>query len=517
MSVSENNRRIAKNTLLLYVKMAFNMCVGIFTTRVLLESLGVQDYGLATVIGGVVTMFAFLSQTMSSSCSRFFNFELGRKDFAQLKQTVNLTQLIYAALVLILLLLSETVGLWFLESKVVIPPERTAAAFWFFQFSVGTFLLSTLSIPYSALIISHENIQTFAWITIFEATARLGIVYLLSLLNFDRLAFYGALLMLVGVIHFSLNYFVCRLRYPESRMVFFWDRRRFVELVAFGGWSLWGALSGLFTNVFVNVLLNNYFGAAINAARGVAQQISAAITSFTTNFLTAANPQIIKYYAAGDLEQSHLLTMRASRLGFFLLFFFALPAWLLMPFVLELWLKSVPPHALLFSRLILIQAVIDAFSFPLMTQAQASGKIALYQSIVGGTLWMTLPLAWISLEFFAAPPESVAVVAIGISCICLGLRLILLRRCARLSIRAFIKNTFLPACLAASAASTIPAWIAFRVIPESSWSQFLIVGSASVLCTVPSIALLGLTPIERSAVVRMIRTRIFRKTKSSHG
>lgn len=513
MSVSENNKRIAKNTLMLYVRMAFTMGLGIFTTRVLLGALGVEDYGLVNVIGGIVTMFSFLAGTMSTSCSRFFNFELGRKNFVRLKQTFNLIQLIYLALLVILFVLAETVGLWFLEHRLVIPPERADAAFWFFQFSVVTFLLNTQTIPYSALIISHENMKAYAWITIFEASARLAIVYLLSLSDFDRLAFYGAMLMSVGLIHFSLNFLVCRLRYPESRTGFFWEKSRFVELVSFGGWNLWGAMSGLFTNIFVNVLLNNYFGSAVNAARAVAQQISAAITGFTQNFMTAANPQIIKYYAAGTLSQSHLLTMRASRMGFFLLFFFALPAWLLMPFVLGIWLEAVPAHAVWFTRLILVQVLIDAFSYPLMTQAQASGKIALYQSVVGGTLWLNLPVSWIALKFFGAPPESVVCIAIGISSICLVLRLILVRRCAKLPIRAFVKNTFVPAVSAALAAAVVPAWIAYFGVPAPGWTQFFAVGFASVFCCVPAIALLGFTRDERSRLFQALRSRLSRKRK----
>lgn len=509
-SVSENNRRIAKNTLMLYARMAVTMGIGIFTTRVLLGALGVADYGLVNVIGGIVTMFAFLSGTMSTSCSRFFNFELGQKNLVRLKQTFNLFQLIYFALAIILLILAETVGLRFLEHRLVIPPERLSAAFWFFQFSVATFLLNTLTIPYSALIISHENMKAYAWITIFESSARLGIVYLLSLSALDRLAFYGALLTVVGVIHFSLNFTVCRLRYPESRTGFFWERKRFAELVAFGGWNLWGAMSGLFTNIFVNVLLNNYFGSAVNAARSVAQQVSSAITAFTQNFLTATRPQIVKYYAAGDVEQSHLLTMRASRLGFFLLFFFALPAWLLMPFVLGVWLESVPAHALWFTRLILIQTLIDAFSYPLMTQAQASGKIALYQSVVGGALWMNLPISWVGLKFFGMPPESVVLVAIGISCVCLVLRLFLVRRCAKLPIRAFVGSALVPAATAACVSAVVPACLVLFVVPAPGMEQFLVVGFACAFCSVPAIVLLGFTRAERSTLSGFVRRKFFR-------
>ena len=493
---------------MLYARMAFTMCLGIFTTRVLLGALGVTDYGLVNVIGGIVTMFAFLSATMSTSCSRFFNFEIGRGDALRLRQTFNLTQLIYAGLVVILLVLSETVGLWFFQNKIVLPPERANAAFWFYQFSVFTFLLSTLAIPYSSLIISRENMKAFAWISIFESAARLGIVYLLSFSSFDKLAFYGALLTGVGAIHLALNYAVCRKNYAESRTGFYWEKSRFVELVAFGGWNLWGAMSGLFTNVFVNVLLNNYFGPAVNAARAVAQQVSGAITAFTSNFLTATRPQIVKYYASGELSQSHLLTMRASRMGFFLLFFIALPAWLLMPFVLGLWLGDVPEHAVWFTRLILLQTLIDTFSYPLMTLSQASGKVALYQSVVGGVLWLTLPGAWIALRFFSAPPESVIWVGIGISCICLWLRLVLVRRCAQLSVREFLQKTLFPASVAACVAAVFPALLARFTVPEPGWTQFFVIGFASVFCTVPAIAFFGFTREERSVLFKIVRARL---------
>lgn len=507
-TISANDRRIAKNTLMLYVRMAFTMGLGIFTTRALLGALGVTDYGLVNVIGGIVTMFSFLSGMMSSSCSRFFNFELGRRDFVRLKQTFNLMQLIYVGLVVVLFLLSETVGVWFLEHRLTIPSERVNAAFWFFQFSVATFLLGTFAIPYSALIVSHENMKAFAWISVFEASARLGIVYLLSLSTFDRLAFYGALLMLVGAVHFSLNYWVCRRNYPESRTGFFWEKKRFCELVAFGGWNLWGACAGLFCGVFVNVLLNNYFDAAVNAARAVATQVSGAITGFMQNFLTATNPQIVKYFAAGEISQSHLLTMRAARMGFFLLFFVALPAWLLMPFVLDLWLEIVPAHTLAFVRLILVQILIDAFSYPLMTLAQASGRVALYQAVVGGTLWLTLPCAWGALKFFAAPPESVAVVSIGISLVCLALRLILVRRCAGLSIRAFAKNTVAPAVLAASVAAVVPAITALKLIPSVGWAQFFVVGIVAVFCTTLAVGFIGFKRDERVAVGKFLQSKI---------
>lgn len=507
-AISANNRRIAKNTLMLYVRMAFTMALSIFTTRILLSALGVNDFGLVGVIGGIVTMFAFLSGMMSTSCSRYLNFELGRKDFVRLKQTFNLFQLIFAVLIVILLVLSETVGLWFFETKLTVAPDRVSAAFWFYQFSVATFLLGIMTVPYMSLVISHENMKAYSVITVFEAAARLGIVYLLSVSSFDKLAFYGALLMIVGIIHLSLYVIVCRHNYAESRLSFYWEKRYFLELVAFGGWNLFGAAANLFTNVFVNVLLNNYFGPAISAARSVGQQISGAVTSFTSNFLTATRPQVIKYYAAGDLTQSHLLTMRASRISFFLLFFIALPAFLLMPFVLELWLREIPPHTLWFARLMLIKMLIDSFSFPLMTQAQASGKVALYQSVVGMTLWLTLPAAWLVMHFTDFPPESIIGVMIAISLVCMVLRLVLVRRCAKLSVRAFVKNVFVPALTAGAVACIAPVCVAQFCVPAPGWTQFFIVGFTSVFCCVPAFAFLGFTRPERTAIFALARSKI---------
>ncbi len=513
--ISADNKRIAKNTLMLYCRMAVTMSLGIFTTRVLLEALGVVDYGLVNVIGGIVAMFSFLSGMMSSACSRFYNFEIGRKDFVRLRQTFNLVQLFYVFLVLLLFVLAVTVGVWFLVNRIVVPPDRVEASFWFFQFSTASFLIDIFSIPYSALIISHENMKAFSWISIFESVSRLGIVYLIYISNSDHLVFYGAMLLGISIAHFSLNFLVCQIRYKESRPGFYWEKEHAKELIFFGGWNFFGSIAGLFSNVLVNVLLNNYFGPAVNAARAVASQLSGAISAFTGNFLRATNPQIVQHFASGEIEKSHLLTIRASRVGFLLIFFFTCPAWLLAPFALEIWLHDVPEHAIWFTRLILIQSLIDSFSFPLMTQAQASGRIALYQSVVGGMIWMTLPVCWVLLKFFKTPPEGVICASIAISSINLCLRLILVRRCAKLSIRAFAKNAFIPAISAGTAAAIVPAIICFCVVPESSWTQFFVVGFSFVFCAIPAIALLGFTKFEREILFAFAKQKFLEKWKLS--
>ena len=507
MSVSANNKRIAKNTIMLYCRMAVTMGISIFSTRVLLQALGVSDYGLVNVIGGAVTMFGFISGTMNTATSRYITFELGKNNFTRLKQVFNLSQLIFIGLIFILFLLSETVGLWFFQTHLVLPPERTDAAFWFFQFAVASFLLGIANTPYAALVIAHENMKAFEWVSIFEAFARLGIIYVLYLSSFDHLIFYGALLTLVSLVHFAIYFTICRVSYRESRFAYYFEKSLFKSLLSFGGWNLWGAISGLFTNVFVNVLLNNYFGSIANAARGIASQVASAATSFTANFLTAVNPQITKYYAADKREQSYLLTMRASRFGFFLMYFIALPAWILCPFILNLWLESVPAHTVWFVRLILLQLLIDSLSYPLMTIAQASGRIALYQSIVGGMLWLNLPFTWLAF-YFGAPPESFGFVAISISIVCLFLRLVLVRRCSGLPFWRFVYRVLVPVTLVAVVAAIVPAILNFFLFENPGVLQFFVIGFACVFSSVPAILFLGVFKEERVSIFNLLKTKI---------
>ena len=507
-STKHDSIRIVKNTLILYVRMIF-LCAMLFvSTRILLKNLGINDYGLVNVISGIVTMFSFLSGMMQTSCSRFFNVSLGKGDFTELSQIFNLSQNIYIALMLIILILTETVGLWFLKTKVVISPERYHAAFWFFQFSLFVFLFKTLSIPYSALIISHENMIAYSWITISEAVLHLIFIYLLMYVCFDRLIAYGAMLFVASVIIFLVNFIICRKLYPESKARFYYNKKRYIEFISFSCWNIFGAAAGLFTNVFINVLLNNYFGLVVNAARGIAVQVSAAITSFTQNFMTATNPKIIQYYSSGEQEQCHLLVMRASKIAFLLLFFFSLPAWILMPFLLKLWLDIVPEHTLWFSRLILIQLLIDSFSYPLMTLAMASGKIAVYQSVVGGLLWCNLPAAWIILHFFRAIPESVAIIAIVISCVCLMVRLLILKKTALFPVFLFVRKTFLPSLTAAGCASAIPFLLNFTVLKQQDWTQFFTLGITCCICTFFFAAFIALTKTERTALFGLIRMKL---------
>ena len=500
-----NNKRIAKNTILLYIRLLVVMGLAFFTSRELLAVLGEVDYGLSNVIAGVVAMFSFLSNMMTSAASRYFTFEIGRKNYEALKKVFNLTQLIYYILFFVILILSETIGLWFFNNKIVIPEARFNASFWFLQFSAVTFLIGILIIPYNSLIIAHENMKVFSIIGIFDALSKLIIIYIIQFSKFDQLAYYGAMLAVVALCSLLANYVVCKKEYPESKFRFYWDKNLFVEILSFSGWNLFGAISGLFTNVFVNVLLNNYFGAAVNAARGMATQVSSAVSGFMQNFLTAAKPQIIKYWSSGDKQAMYMLIARTAKFGFFLMLFMALPVLFETEALLGIWLKKVPDYTAIFTRLVVIGVLIDTLSYPLMTAAQATGKVALYQSVVGSMLWMNLPISWLFLKA-GYPPQSTSWVAISISIVCLFLRLVLVRRVTGLPIRLFFKSVILPTSFVTVLSLLLPFYVLREMV--SGYFRILIQSAACIFSIGSSIMLLGLSSTERNKIIGAIKIKL---------
>lgn len=508
LDVANNNKRMLKNTLVLYVRMAFTMGIGFFTTRELLVALGVVDFGLANVIGSVVLMFSFLSGTMQATVSRYLSTDISLKDGTRLQQTFNLTLLIYVVLVALIVAFSETIGLWFFENKLVLLEERKFAAYQFYQFSIVAFIFSVLAIPYSSLIISHENIKVYAWIGTAESLARLFIVFMLYLGDYDRLAIYGGLLAVVACITCMTYVFYCYRFYLECRPKLFWDSKRCKEMLSFAMWNLWGALSGLFSNVFLNILLNSYFGPVVNAARGIAMQGATGVSNFVTNFLTAARPQIFKYYAEGNKNLAVDLSMKSARAGYFLLFLFSLPVLLEMPFVLGLWLAEVPTNAALFMRLILVQRLIDILGYPLVTLSQACGRVALYQTVVGVLQWAVFPISWVVLEM-GYDAESVFWVGIVLSVVALVAQFYLINLVVSdFSISRFIKEAVYPSVLVTMTSAMLPA-TAYYLLSDG-WLRFIAVCAVSFSFTVLSIYMLGLHGDERSALRSYVLRKICR-------
>ncbi len=481
------------------------MVVQLFTVRIVLNTLGVVDYGIFSVVGGVVTMFAFLSNTMSSASQRFFAFELGKNDLPKLKKTFNITMLIYIIIASVVLILAETLGLWFVNSKFNIPDDRMNAANWIYQFSVLGFIVTILRTPYNAVIIAREQMSVYAIISIFEVFLKLLIVYLLVLFPLDKLKLYAVLLFLSTALVSFIYYIYCVRKFEETRYKYYWDRNLFNTLISYSGWNLFGALSNVFNNQGINIVLNIFFGPILNTARGIAASINTAINQFVTNFHVAVKPQITKYYASHEREKMVNLVFFSSKISFFLLLLLSLPILFEANFILTLWLKNIPEYVILFARLIIINALIDSLTYAMQTAVQATGRIKLYQIVVGGMLLLNLPISYISLKL-GFPPETIFYISIFISIICLFLRLLFLRKLLNISISSYLNKVLFKALLVTFVALTPTFIIHFKI--EESGFRILFQSINIIIVTISAIYFLGLEQWEKLKLKSYIRKKI---------
>ena len=492
-----DNRRIAKNTLALFFRMAFLMLISLYTSRVVLQTLGVTDFGVMNVVGGFVSMFAIISSSLSASISRFITVALGKGEESQLSlifcTSVNMLYL----LCLILLVVLESFGLWFVNCKMTIPADRLVAANWVFQFSVVTFLIDIISMPYNALVISHERMTVFAYIGIYEALGKLGVAFLIMVSPIDRLVFYAFLMGCVAISVRMIYTVYCRRHFPESHYRFVIDRPLVKRMFSFSGWNFFGVTSSVFADQGVNMILNVFCGPAVNAARGIAMQVSTAVGSFCGSFTTALNPQLTKSYAAQEREFYLQLCDRSSRFSFYLYFIVALPVWFTAPLLLQLWLGVVPEHTVNFVRLVLLSSLFSIISNPLVTLLLATGQIRTYQILVGGFRFIVLPLCWLLLKL-GCPPESVYAVTIGTEICCLALRLSRLRIQTDFPIGIFVKRTLGTIVLVSVLSSVLPLFADIVSLPK--WPHFILVGSISLLSALCFVYMIGMSKGEREFV-----------------
>lgn len=510
---SENNKRIAKNTAMLYFRMLFTMAVSLYTSRVILNTLGVEDFGIYNVVGGVVTMFAFLNSAMASGTQRFLSFELGKKDYEQLKKVFSMSINIHATIAIVIFILAETIGLWFLNTQLTIPETRINAANWVYQFSILAFLVTIMSVPYNASIISHERMNIFAYVSIIEVTLKLAIVFMLQWFGFDKLKLYAILVFLVSLIIRLIYGIYCKRNFKECTYFRFWDKRLYNTLLSYAGWNLWGNIAGVTMHQGINILLNIFFGPVVNAARGIAYQINGAVNSFVSNFQTAMNPQIVKSYAANNKEYMHKLIYQGAKYSYYLLFMLSLPVLIETESILKWWLKIVPEHSVLFCRLILINALIDCISGPLMTAAQASGKIKVYQSVVGGLLLCILPISYILLKL-GYPAETTIYVNIFISVIALAFRLFIISPLVSLKKNMFFKKVIIKIFLV-TLLSILAPYLCFSQI-NNEIIRFFSVCITSIVSVFSIIYFIGIENEERLLVknkLTLLLTKLRSKNK----
>ena len=411
---SVNNKRILKNTLFLYFRMIVVMAVNLYTVRVVLHQLGVVDYGIYNVVGGVVSMFSFINSTLTTSSQRYFSIELAKGDEVKLNQWFCLNITTFSIFILAFLIISETIGLWFVNTQMVIPEERLFAVNVVYQLSICTFCIHFFSIPYHALIIAHEKMSAFAYISIVEVLLKLCIALLLAVILWDKLIVYGILMFLVSC-GITGAYIVYNIRhFRESKYHLYWNRKEMKDLLSFSGWHFFGTFSTVIRSQGINILLNMFFNPAINAARAIAFQIYHAVSQLSANFIVAVKPQIYKSYAKGNYDELYRLIIRSSTICSFLVSVLIFPILIDTNFVLGLWLKNVPDYAVVFTQLVLINGLIDAVNGPLAAAALATGKIKNYELLVATTIFLNLPLSYIALKL-GAEPTATMIVSIVIS------------------------------------------------------------------------------------------------------
>jgi len=439
---TENNKRIAKNTILLYFRMLFTMTVSLYTSRIVLNTLGVSDFGIYNIVGGVVVLFSFLNNAMSSATQRFLNFEIGKNDFVQLRKIFCISMNVHVSIAFIVFILAETIGLWFLNTQLNLPLDRMNAANWVYQFTILTFIISILQVPYNATIIAHERMSFYAYVSIVEVSLKLSAVFLLQYLGYDKLKLYAVLICAVALIIITIYKLYCNKKFESSRYIFIWDASLYKQLLSFSGWSLFGSVANVGKTQVINILINIFCGVLVNAAMGITNQVSATLNGFVSNFQLAFNPQIVKSYAANDKEYLMSLIFKTSKYSYFLLFILSLPILLNTEYILKLWLKIVPEYTVQFCQLTIIYLLIESISGPLWMSVQATGKIKSYQIVISSLLLLNVPFSYILLKLNFIP-YSVVLVSIGIGILALLIRIIFLRSLINLPIIQFLREVIL--------------------------------------------------------------------------
>ncbi len=501
-----SNKQIAKNTLFLYIRMFVMMGVSLFTSRVVLDVLGAADYGLCNIINGIVVMFSFLNTALLTATQRFLNFNLGRGDLRQTNNVFCMSMNTYLILSFIILLIGETIGLWFINTQLNVPDGRMYAANWVYQFTLIQFIVNLIRVPYNASIIAYEKMDFYAYISLAEVVLKLLVVYLLYISSFDKLITYSFLYTIIPLLITYLYKLYCNGKFQTTRYKIYWDKQTFNELFSFSSWTLFGALANVLAIQGLNIMINIFYGVTVNAAAGIATQVSTAVNGFITNFQTAFQPQIVKSYANGEIERFHRMIYTTSKFSFFLIFVLAFPIICGIESILNIWLVEVPKYTAEFCTLILIFLSIDAFSAPLWMGVQAIGKIKTYQVLMTCIAYLSFPLGYLALKMGYAP-YSIWVVRIIVNIVMVLARCVFVQRRFGFPILCYIKQTVIPIFKVIIISVPIPL-LATRLFSLNYGIYSLLISLLALICVVPTIFIVGLTMHERILLKEMVVKKI---------
>lgn len=505
MQGAVDNKRVAKNAVVLYFRMLFQMVVYLYTSRVVISTLGIVDYGIFDVVAGVVGVLVFLNNSMATCTQRFITFAIGRNDAAFLNQVYSGGLLIHVLLALAILLVGETAGLWYVHHYMVLPPERFHTALTVYHCSLFSAMCMMVSVPYNATIIAYERMTAFAGITIMDVLLKLGLVLSLPYLPGDKLKTYALGLAAESLLVRLVYGTYCKLTFRHMKIVKVRQKGLLKEMMGFAGWSTFGNFALVCNAQGLNLVLNWAGGPLVNAARAAAFQVQTAITAFTASFQTAVNPQITKTYAGGNNQEMNRLILHSSKLSFFLLLFIVIPLGLEMDDVLRLWLTRVPPHAAAFTRLLLCVALVDALANPMMVGAAATGRIRLYHIAVGTTLFLALPLA-IGLTHWLGAYEWVFVAQLLMALCAQGVRMYLCRSLYAFSVRDFVREVLWP--IARVLFLALPLCVGLHTLFSGGFAGVVLMSLCTTVVLTAVVYGCGLTPSERNFLLSKIRRRV---------
>lgn len=503
----QNNKRIAKNTLFLYFRMILLMAINLYTSRVILERLGINDYGIYNIVGGVITTFTFISSAMTASTQRFLNFSIGKDDESYVRKVFNASLVIHFYLAIFVVVLTETVGLWFIYNRLVIPDARMEATLWTFHFSVAATVFLILTYPYNALIIAREKMNVFAYVSVVEGVFKLLVAFIIGWITYDRLVFYAFLLMTLQVLVSIIYRNYCTKYFSETKFkVSDIDRKLYKELLSFSGWNILGNIANVCLTQGTNILLNVFLGPAVNAAKGLSVQVQNAVNQFCTNFQTAQNPQIVKSYASHDLNYMHSLVFRSSRYSYFLSFVFTLPVLMKIDWFLSIWLDAVPEYTAVFIQYTMGFNLIQSLASPLLISSMATGNVKKLMTVIAVFFWLVIPLCYIALKC-GYSPVSVFQIQLILFVIAHFLRVQIVGNQIGFLKKDYIKKVLLPVLYVSVFSLGTSVIISFFWQTRNVFqtlSYLLIVFIINII----SIWYLGMTKNERKIVRRVVLTKI---------
>lgn len=497
-------RRIAKNALMLYIRMFLTMVVGLYTSRVVLHTLGVEDYGIYGVVGGVVAMLGFLNASMSGATSRFMAFELGRGDKKRLTETFSSAMIVHVGIALIVFILAETVGLWFMTHKLVIPEGRMTAAHWVYQCTIMGAMLGITQVPYNATIIAHERMGVYAYVEILNVTLKLLIVYLLVIGNFDKLKLYAVLGLAVSIIIITVYRIYCIRNFEETRFHFIWKPDQLKPLISFSAWNLYGNFGGVFQQQGTNFVINFFFGVVMNAAVSIGLTVANVVNLFASNVMVAFRPQIIKYFSQGKKEEMRDLTIMALKLIMFIFSLVGVAVFVVGDNLLDLWLVEVPEHSVTICRLFLISIFFETIRYILIIDIHATGNVKLV-SFTAGTTFVLVPFLIYGL-FKLGMTVYVAVVVAIVANVLLGMvNVILVRHYVKINVKPYILA--IVQIVVASALSLLISFYISRFIP-STYPHMISNALVAVSLVMISYSLLCFNADQRRQVLEMARKKL---------